>query len=265
MRKLLCENAVVAFDVYRVLWRQRLLIAILTIAAVVSAYAVVSRQTKVYKSTTLIRVQQRVGDPTQVGTALGIAQHLAQTYAHIVDTDATAQRVYRSLHGRVPRDHVSLSAEPVQDLELLYISARSPDPQEAAAVANAAPEALRQFIAEQPAVLRDAIEVVNPAGPSSTPVSPRVKLSLVIALLAGLVFNSGLALLIEFLSDRLRGVDELEALTGRPVLATVPPLVFQSPGVSRVHQLLEEKAADVPTPEPATARTPRPRQRRTSG
>jgi tyrosine-protein kinase len=256
---------VVAFDIYRVLWDRRLLIAALTIATVVSAYVVVSRQTKVYKSTTLIRVQQRVGDPTQVGTALGIAQHLAQTYARIVDTDATADRVYRLLHDRVPRDRVRLSAEPVQDLELLYISATSPDPKQAADVANAAPGALRQFIAEQPAVLRDEIEVINPAGASTTPVSPRVKLSLVIAFLAGLVFNSGLALLIEFLSDRLRGVEELEALTGRPVLATVPPLVFQSPGVSRLHQLLDAEPTEAPEPTALTARDPAPQPRQTSG
>jgi succinoglycan biosynthesis transport protein ExoP len=255
------STAVVAMDVYRALWRRRFLIVFLTIATVATAYVVVSRQTKIYESTALIRVQQRAGDPNQAGTALGIAQHLAQTYAQIVGTDAIAKRVYESLHGRVPRSDVHLSAHPIQDLELLYISARSPDPAEAAAVANAAAVQLGKFIRSQPVALRDEIEVVNPAGVSSSPVSPRVKLSLIIALLAGLVFNGGLALLIEFLGDRLPDVDDLEALTDKPVLATVPPLTFRSANLERrLSSLAREPSAKAELTPPA-----RPRPRRSGG
>lgn len=231
----------VALDLYRALWRRRYLIAILTLATVASAWFVVSRQTKIYKSTTLVRVEQQVTDPTQVGNALGVAQHLAQTYAQIVSTDAMATRIFSSLHGRVPRSHVQISATPVQDLELLYISAKSPNPQEAAEVANAAPAALREFIAESQnaGTGKDLIVTVNPAGVSATPISPRVKLSLVIAFIAGLVFNGGLALLIEFLSDRLPPVDDLEAALGKPVLATVPMLTFRSADLARLQRRLE--------------------------
>jgi hypothetical protein len=120
-----------------------------TPATVASAYVVVSQQTKIYKSSTLIRVQQRITDPTQAGSAIGVAQHLAQTYAQIAVTGSIGDRVYRLLNGRVPRSEVRLSAQPVQDLELLYISAESSDPRSAAAVANAAPTALRAFIDAQ--------------------------------------------------------------------------------------------------------------------
>jgi polysaccharide biosynthesis transport protein len=252
-------------DVYRALWRRRLLIAVLTIATVASTYVVVSRQTKIYQSTTLVRVQGRVADPTQVGAALGVAQHLAQTYAQIATTDAIANEVYTSLHGSVPRGHVQLSAQPVQDLELLYISAKSPKPKEAAAVANAAPKALRRFIARQPAAFRDEIEVVNPAGVSVVPVSPKLKTSVLIALIAGLVFNGALALLIEFLSDRMPGVEELEAATGKHVLATVPMLVFRSSVVERLEKRLGE---ELRPNEPATElarRVTRAEPRRTRG
>ncbi|MEP6811375.1 MAG: Wzz/FepE/Etk N-terminal domain-containing protein [Actinomycetota bacterium] len=250
-------------DVYRALWRRRFLIAILTIATVATTYVAVSNQTKVYKSTTLIRVQQQSGDPNQAGTALGIAQHLAQTYAQIASTDAIANRVFRALNGRVPRSAVHLSAQPVQDLELLYISATSSDPNQAALVANTAATQLGNFIRQQPPGLRDQIEVVNPAGVSSAPISPRVKLSLIIALLAGLIFNGGLALLIEFLADRLPDVDDLEALTGKPVLATVPPLTFRSANMDRLQQRLAEASQD---PEGEIVRqAARSQPRRSSG
>lgn len=220
-------------DVYRALWRQRFIVLFLTLATVVTTYVVVSRQTKMYRSSTLIRVQQQVGDPNQVGNAIGVAQHLAQTYAQIVGTGAIADNVYRILGGKVPRDEVSLNGQPVQDLELLYLDAKSSNPKWAADVANAAPIALRRWINSAEQKQRDEIQVVNPASAPATPYSPRVKLSVIIALLAGLIFNGGLAVLIEFLGDRIRSVDELETLTGKPVLATIPILEFRSSLVSR--------------------------------
>jgi capsular polysaccharide biosynthesis protein len=236
-------TALVAMDVYRALWRRRFLILILTVATLATTYVVVSHQTKMYKSATLVRVQGRVSDPSQVGSALGVAQQMAQTYAQIVVTDAIAQKVFKVLDKRVPRDHIKLSADPIQGLDLLYITAESPDPVQAADVANAAPVALREFIAAQPAAFRDSLEVVNPAGPSASPATPRVKSALLIALVAGLVFNGALALLVEFLSDRLPQLDGLEAATGKPVLATVPMLEFRSVAADRVQRHLEYESS----------------------
>ncbi len=241
-------GTVLAMDVYRALWRRRFLILILTVATVATTYAVVSRQTKIYQSMTLVRVQGHVTDPTQVGSALGVAQQMALTYSQIVTTDRIATQVYKALGERVPRDHVVLSATPVQGLDLLYISAESPSPQEAADVANAAPVALRQFISTQPAAFRDQLEVINPARPSVSPVSPRVKTSLLIAFVAGLVFNGALALLVEFLSDHLPDVDHLESVTGKPVLATVPELVFRTGAVGRLQRHLAQDVGD-PAPQ----------------
>lgn len=246
-------------DIYRALWRRRFLIALLTLATVATAWIVVSRETKMYRSTSLIRVQQRVSDPTQIGSAIGIAQHLAQTYAKIVATDAVADRVYRQLHGSVPRYEIRIKAEPVADLELLYVSATSSNPRWAARVANTAPRALLPIIDTQPKAERDQIEVVNPAGVSTSPVSPHVRLSLVIAFLAGLVFNSGIALLVELLSDRIRDVEELETLTERPVLATVPILDFRSTVAERVQERLA-LAREGPPGEARTLTQPAPRR-----
>jgi hypothetical protein len=107
------------------------------------------------------------------------------------------------------------------------------------------------------------LRTLRPSGVSTTPISPRVKLSLIIALLAGLIFNGGLALLIEFLADRLPDVDDLEALTGKPVLATVPPLSFRSANMDRLQQRLAEASHD---PEPEIVRqAARSQPRRTSG
>ncbi|MGH3024880.1 MAG: hypothetical protein ACRDLR_00315, partial [Gaiellaceae bacterium] len=117
----------------------------------------------------------------------------------------------------------------VQDLELLYVSATAHNPQQAAAVANAAPVALRAFIKESDTP-GDQIVTINPAGVPTTPTSPHPTRVAILALIVGLVVNGALALLMEFLADRLPDVDELEASLGKPVLATVPKVVL-APGV----------------------------------
>jgi capsular polysaccharide biosynthesis protein len=218
-----------ATDLYRALWRRRYMIILLTVLVTATAWFRASAEPKVYKASALIRVQQRITDPTQAGTAIGVAQHLALTYAQIVAAYSIGNRVYRQLGGRVPRDDINIEGEPVQDLELLYISATSHDAQQAAEVANAAPVALRKFIKES-GTPGDQIVTINPAGVPVTPISPHPTRVAILALLVGLVVNGALALLMEFLADRLPEVDELEAALGKPVLATVPK-VAMTPGV----------------------------------
>jgi capsular polysaccharide biosynthesis protein len=238
-----------ATDLYRALWRRRYMIIVLTALITATAYWRASDEPKIYKSSVLIRVQQRVTDPSQAGTAIGISQHLALTYAQIVGTDSIAARVYRQLNGRVPRDDIQIEGAPVQDLELMYISAQAHNPGAAAEVANATPVVLRKFIAET-GTLRDQIVTINPAGVSTTPISPHPTRVAILALLVGLIVNGGLALLMEFLADRLPEVDELEATFGKSVLATVPKISLQPGGVEDVKHLPARAAS---TARPASS------------
>jgi len=247
------------FDIYRALWRRRYLIVILSVLMTAAAWAVSSSQTKVYKASALIRVQQRITDPTQAGSALSVSQHLAQTYAQIVSTYSIDQRIYRQLDGRVPQDEIHVQAQPVQDLELLWISATSTSPEHAAAVANAAPDALRSFISET-GTLRDQIVSVDKAGVPGTAISPRPVRTAVLALLVALVFNGTLALLLEFLSDRLPEIDELDASLGKPVLGTVPQLTFRSPVVDQIGHVNQGPRAGRSLTTPAPASAPRARR-----
>ena len=213
----------IAGEIYRGLWRHKFFITALTAVLVAVSWYFTSRQTPVYEASTLVRVQQRIQDPGQALGALEASEQLARTYANIVQT--------RELYGRVTAlvpsasQDVKISAEPVADLGLLWIKAKSSDPQHAAQVANAAPEALRSLIS-QTGTLRDQIVTVDRADTPVKPVAPNLKMNIAIALLLGLIFNGALALLIEVLSDRLPEPDELEAALGCPILATIPALSF---------------------------------------
>ena len=210
-------------DVYRALWRHKIFVVVLTAALVAAAFALTKQEQKKYSAATLIRVQQRIQDPTQALGALETGQRLAQTYAQIIETTAVTQRIYERLGRQVPLKDISVSAAPVQDLELVTITATETSPQRAQLVANAAPAALRAWIKDT-GTLRDQVVTVDRAALPTGPSSPKLKLNLALALVLGLILNGGLALLMEVFADRLPEPDELEAATGRPVVASIPNL-----------------------------------------
>jgi len=212
-------------DVYGALWRRKLLIVLATAALLGATVVLTSRQQPEYEATSLVRVQQSVTSPTEAFVALQTGERLARTYAKIATTRAVASAIEGELAPEVRLGEIAekISATQVDDLDLLAISARGPDPLRAQLIANAAPSALRHVI-RQTGTLRDNITVIQRAGLPVSPVSPNLKLNLALALLCGLIFNAGLALLLDALGDRVSDPDELERMTGIPVLATVPTL-----------------------------------------
>ena len=210
-------------DLYRALWRRKWLILGLTVLCVAITYWLSERVTPKYEASTLVRVQQRIEEAGQAFESLEASQRLTETYAEIVEAGALGERVRRELGpaARGPIEKDALSAKPVQDLELLTISAKDPDANRATAVANAVPGALRTFIKET-GTLRDQVVTVASAARPTSPATPNIPLNLALALFLGLLANIGLALLLEFFSDRLPEVDELEESIGLPVLAAIP-------------------------------------------
>lgn len=234
-------------DVYRALWRHRFMIVFLTILATAVAYVGASSQRKTYRASTLVRVEQPTSstDPQQQDNALGVAQHLAQTYAQIVSTRAIGDQVHTFLGGRVPRSEINISGSPVADLELMNISATSHLPSVAAAAANAAPVVLRQFIAKAGGT-HDLIVTINPATVPAAAIAPRPTRTAFLALVVALALNGGLALLFEFLRDRLPESDEIGETFGTPVLATIPKL-------SLTRGSVRARSGKTVAPKPASA------------
>jgi capsular polysaccharide biosynthesis protein len=242
---------VTAGEVYRALWRYKWFILVLTATCVGAAWFATARQTKTYEASTLVRAQERGKSAGDASAALLASQVLAETYAKVIASGALAGEV-RSLvatcakssgaaavparrktcawlagkrRGRLePRTiaRVKLSANHLQDLDLLSITARSATPRSALLAAAAAPDALRRFI-RKTAPPSERIVTVKAATVSS-PVSRHLPLNLTIALMLGLIFSGAFALLVELFRDRLPEADELERALGHPVLATIPTL-----------------------------------------
>lgn len=237
-----------AADVYRALWRHKWFILVLTALCVAAAWYATVQQTQRYEATALVRVQERgpaaTGNPS---AALQASQELAQTYARLVGAGAlradmrtlvaTCTRpnarataspcqwlVGRRRAGLEPGplSSVKLTADNVQDLDLLSITARSESRRDALIAAAAAPDALRAFLRRTAPPSERIVTVKTPT--SSSLVSRHLALNVTIALMLGLIFSSALALLLELFRDRLPEADELEVAVGHPVLATIPTL-----------------------------------------
>jgi protein tyrosine kinase modulator len=219
-------------DLYQAIWRHRVFVTLLTLFMVGGTWFATAHQQKIYTASTLIRVEQAAKDPTDIINSLEAGQRLAQTYARIATTRTIRNQIYNQLRGTVRLDRIDVSAQPVQDLELLTVSASHPSPRLAEKVANAAPTAIRSFVSQSGSPHEQVI-VVEKARVPTTPSSPRMKLNLALALVLGLVLNGFLALIGEILRDPLPDAPLLEELLGRPILATVPKLEFIETKVAR--------------------------------
>lgn len=224
------------------------MILLLTVLAGVAAFLYTRTQPTIYEAGALVRIQQRASSTGETGSlsSLELGERLARTYAEIVKTHSMKQRVGAILGKRVPEDQYSISANPIGNVELLSVRARSENPRYAALVANATTTALRDFITET-GTLRDQIVVVDTAGVPSSPILPRARMTIALAVLVALMFNGALALAREFFADRLPGVDEWHERFGKPVLATVPTLSLMS--YSKIAQAAPESAARTGVPE----------------
>lgn len=227
-------------DVYRTLWRHKVLIVVMTTLLVAATAVLTSRQTKLYTASSLVRVQHNIRDTQEALGALMTGERLARTYEPVAETNSVRHLVRARLQGKLPDDTFVVDAKQLSDLDLLKISATDRDPKVAALVANTMPAALTSFI-DKTDTFPDTITMVERASPPTTPSSPNLKLRLVVALMLGLILSSGLALFREMLLDRIEDPEELERLTGHPVIATIPALkLFPVPTMISVKEPQEQ-------------------------
>jgi len=237
-------------DVYAALWRHRLFIVGMTVLVGVVAYVLASMQTKMYESTAIIRVEQRGVSASDLLGSLEVGQRLAQTYAQIVETESITDRVAGRLH--LPTSEIHISGNPVGDIELVHVTATSEIPERARQVANTAVSALQSFVAEK-GTTSEKVVAIDPARVPGAPASPRVKLTVAVAMVLGLLFNSALALLLELFADRLPPIESMEDTFGKAVLATVPELTFKQ---SATRLSISGSRSGEPSPIAAVGRSP---------
>ncbi|RPF26400.1 polysaccharide biosynthesis tyrosine autokinase [Georgenia muralis] len=120
-----------------------------------------------------------------------------------------------------------VSAEIPGGTPILRITAVAPNPDQAAAVANAVGPQLASVAGRFSVLLASSGQdvettAITPASPPSSPSSPDITRNLALGLLTGLVIGVGLALVRHGLDTKVRRESDVRALSDRPVLAHVP-------------------------------------------
>lgn len=135
-----------------------------------------------------------------------------------------------------------LSIETVTDSQVMKISVKDTDYIEAARIANAIVAVFQREIVKIMNV--DNVQILSSAKPimNLKPVSPNVTFITVLALFLSFAIAIGLVLIMEFLDDSLKTDEEIEQLTGYPVLGGISKIKFsKKEKVNLLRQLIDDE------------------------
>ncbi|WP_427383672.1 polysaccharide biosynthesis tyrosine autokinase [Janibacter sp. G56] len=148
------------------------------------------------------------------------------TYVSILNTPAVLDPLRKELG--MPEGHpIDVQAGVTDATSILDITARSSDPDEAAAVANEVGPQLGEVAGKFSTLLSASGQKVistpiQPAVAPATPTSPDPVRNIGLALLTGLALGIGLALIRHTLDTRVRTEADIKALSDAPMLASLP-------------------------------------------
>lgn len=66
------------------------------------------------------------------------------------------------------------------------------------------------------------VRLINPAQPPLAPISPKIKLNIILSILIGALGGLGLAFFLEYLDDSVESEEDVENLLNLPLLASIP-------------------------------------------
>ena len=242
--------------------RERILVVVVTFSLVMAgAILYVLTADDVYKASADVLVSP-VPASSSGSAVLGIPAiressdptRDVETAAKLITTTAVAERVKRVLNSdESPGDLLDdVTAVPVAQSQLVDVTGEADTPEDAADIANGfatesvnerseqltaiverQTEALQDQFGNNSAVARDLavlervadsseLSVSDPASPPERPASPRRKLSLAAAAIAGLILGVALAFAWQAIDPRLRREEQLRRRYRLPILGRVP-------------------------------------------
>ena len=217
-------------DYIRVLRKNWLVIVVITLVGLGAAAGYSLTRTPIYESQSSVFVStQSANSVSELSQGSSFTQQRVTTYVNLVSKPIVVDPVIEELGLDVTASQLAqqISASNTLNTTLITIAVDDPDPVLAADIANALAASLTETVAN--------VETTDAAGtspvkltrvqdalPSNTPVSPNVPLNLALGLLVGLAVGIGVAVLRTVLDTKVRTVRDLNQLTDRPIIGTIP-------------------------------------------
>ena len=186
--------------------------------------------TPTYQSRVQFYVTVSAGDSAAAAYqgSLG-AQQRVRSYAELVKTSDIAQEVVDATGVDLGAGDVADAASATADANtvLLAVAVSDANPDRALRIAEGygevLPEAINRLEVPDgggPALAK--LTVVNPPALPTAPVAPRTEQNVAIGLVLGLLAGIGIALLVNTLDRRVKSKVQLEEITGKPVVGSIP-------------------------------------------
>ena len=215
------------FQLLKILWKRKVLIALVAIVTGVVAFAYSSFIVKPeYTSTTRIYVVNRnQGDKSGLTNQdLQAGSYLVKDYREIILSQDVLEKVATDLKLDLsPKDLTKKVKVTVPvDTRIVSISVTDRAPEEASRIANSLREVAAQKIISVTRV--SDVTTLEEARPATSPSSPNIRRNTMIGFLAGAVVMIVAVLLIELLDTRVKRPEDVEDVMQIALLGVVPNL-----------------------------------------
>ena len=215
------------FHLFKILWKRKILIALVAILAGALAFAYSAFIVKPeFTSTTRIYVVNRnQGDkPGLTNQDLQAGSYLVKDYREIILSQDVLEKVTSDL--KLDLSPKALASKikvtvPV-DTRIVSISVNDRVPEEASRIANS----LREVAAEKIISITRVSDVttLEEARPAIAPSSPNIRRNTIIGLLGGTVFTVIAVLIVELVDTRVKRPEDIEDVMQIALLGVVPNL-----------------------------------------
>ena len=215
------------FHLLKILWKRKLLIALVAFVTGIVAFAYSSFIVKPeFTSTTRIYVVNRnQGDkPGLTNQDLQAGSYLVKDYREIILSQDVLEKVATDLKLDLPPKGLASKIKvtvPV-DTRIVSISVTDRAPEEASRIANSLREVAAQKIISVTRV--SDVTTLEEARPATSPSSPNIRRNTMVGFLAGAVVMVVTVLLVELLDTRVKRPEDIEDVMQIALLGVVPNL-----------------------------------------
>jgi len=212
---------------YFTIIKKRILLVILitlgaTVLSGVLSYFVISSTYKADISVIIGKIENKAEVPQASMNDVLMYQKLVKTYSEFTKSRKVSEHVIAALKLNIEPSQLQtmVSVEPKGDTEFLTITVKSKDPKEAMNIANQFAKSLKYV--SNDVKKADNVQLLDEAQLPIVPDSPNPKLNIAIAFFIGLMVSLGIAFLLEYLDNTVKSQEEIEKLTGIPVIGIIP-------------------------------------------
>ena len=215
------------FQLVKVLWKRKFLIALVALVAGVTAFAYSSFVIKPqYASTTRIYVVNRnqADKPGLTNQDLQAGSYLVKDYREIILSQDVLEKVVADQNLTIDAKTLGrkVSVTVPADTRIVSITVRDGKPEEASRIANALRDVAAQKIISVTRV--SDVTTLEEARPATFPSSPNIRRNTMMATIAGVGFVTVIVLLVELLDDRVKRPEDIEEVMHLSLLGVIPNL-----------------------------------------